>query len=424
MRVDRALVGTRVLVVGCGARWNDEQQRRRCEPASNRTEVWSAAGRAASAGDGPAGSQSAGAARRRRARRPAPHHGTPAGGRPATGAAGRTRQRRGRGRRRRGRCRARRRPTRTASPTPRSPSGEISSLSGPVPGLGDSAAAAVRGLRRRTATRRGGVCGRELVLQGGRRRNRRRPLPGGAQRARSPRCSGSPAASPSATSAARTSSTSSRSRSSTHRPGGPASCPWSFDINPDFPQPDMLIGKYRYLYEQGARKVSMTYIAVDQSRIEANIQRGPHGGRRARDRPRQRAAAVDAQLRRRRPCRRQQRRQLPLVHRRHERRRRRWPDRCRDTGHEWLFKEFSYTTYGTNFIELAGRRRRGRHVMDPVAADRGGVDERGDGHVRRVDEHRRRPASPRTSSRSTPGCRRRRSSRRSRRCPGRSPGRR
>ena len=43
-----------------------------------------------------------------------------------------------------------------------------------------------------------------------------------------------------------------------------------------------------------------------------------------------------------------------MVHRRHQRRRRRWPGRCSDTGHEWLFKEFSYTTYGTNFIELAG----------------------------------------------------------------------
>src|SRR6185503_9808970 len=26
----------------------------------------------------------------------------------------------------------------------------------------------------------------------------------------------------------------------------------------------------------------------------------------------------------------------------------------RDTGHDWLFKEFSYTSYGTKFIELSG----------------------------------------------------------------------
>lgn len=50
--------------------------------------------------------------------------------------------------------------------------------------------------------------------------------------------------------------------------------PTVFDMNPPYPDPNMVIGKYEFLRDRGARKVSMTYIAVDQSRAEAQVQRG------------------------------------------------------------------------------------------------------------------------------------------------------
>ena len=131
-----------------------------------------------------------------------------------------------------------------------------------------------------------------------------------------------------------------------------------FDINPDFPRPDMVIGKYKYLYEQGARKVSMTYIAVEQSRIEANIQRGL-----------MEAAGLQVV----------HVNELPLSTLSYDAAARAAANSgadylwftadtngaasmarsVRDTGYEWLFKEFSYTTYGTNFIERAATAAEG-----------------------------------------------------------------
>ncbi len=48
--------------------------------------------------------------------------------------------------------------------------------------------------------------------------------------------------------------------------------PTLFDMNPQYRNLDTAIGKYKYLYESGARKVSAVYLAVDQSRAEAQIQ--------------------------------------------------------------------------------------------------------------------------------------------------------
>ena len=49
---------------------------------------------------------------------------------------------------------------------------------------------------------------------------------------------------------------------------------WVFDVNPDYPRPDLVIGKYKYLYEQGARTVAMAYLSVEATRREAGVQRG------------------------------------------------------------------------------------------------------------------------------------------------------
>lgn len=149
--------------------------------------------------------------------------------------------------------------------------GEISTLSGPSPGIGASSAAAARayvGFRNAT----GGVCGRRIVLKeaddafdGGRYRTilgefdpQVLGLAGGfgvgdvgavdvAREKKMPEV-----IVPSADSV--------------------SALPNVFDINPPYKNPDAVLGKYKYLYDQGARKVAAVYLAVDQSRAEAQLQ--------------------------------------------------------------------------------------------------------------------------------------------------------
>jgi ABC-type branched-subunit amino acid transport system substrate-binding protein len=149
--------------------------------------------------------------------------------------------------------------------------GEISTLSGPSPGIGASSAAAARayvGFRNAT----GGVCGRKIVLKeaddafdGGRYRTilsefdpQVLGLAGGfgtgdvgavdvAREKKMPEV-----IVPSADSV--------------------GALPNVFDVNPPYKNPDAVLGKYKYLYDNGARKVSAVYIAVDQSRAEAQLQ--------------------------------------------------------------------------------------------------------------------------------------------------------
>jgi ABC-type branched-subunit amino acid transport system substrate-binding protein len=54
----------------------------------------------------------------------------------------------------------------------------------------------------------------------------------------------------------------------------PSHLPTLFDVNPGFADPNAVIGKYRFLREQGATRVAIAYLAVDQSRFEADLQRG------------------------------------------------------------------------------------------------------------------------------------------------------
>ena len=229
--------------------------------------------------------------------------------------------------------------------------GAISSVSGPVPGLGASAAAAVRAyVAFRNAT--GGVCGRELVLReadDGTDISRYRTV----LRELNPHVVGIGGGFAVGDIGSEELITEFGIPIVNTPTGRTGELPTVFDMNPDFPQPDMLIGKYEYLHQQGARKVSMTYIAVEQSRIEARIQRRlmeaagleiVHTNELPLSTlsydPAARAAAnsganylwfiADTNG---------QASMARAVH---------------DTGHDWLFKEFSYTTYGTKFIEQAG----------------------------------------------------------------------
>ncbi|HVV38188.1 MAG TPA: ABC transporter substrate-binding protein [Acidimicrobiales bacterium] len=149
--------------------------------------------------------------------------------------------------------------------------GSISSLTGPSPGIGTSAAGAARAyVAYRNAT--GGICGRKLVLKeaddgtdNGQYRsiitemsNSVFGVAGGfalgdvggvdvIRQTRIPVVNG---------------------------PGQQASAdlPTVFDMNPKYENENAVIGKYKFLHDHGATKASVTYLAVDQSRFEAQLQ--------------------------------------------------------------------------------------------------------------------------------------------------------
>ncbi|MCU1488168.1 MAG: hypothetical protein JWN67_4914, partial [Actinomycetia bacterium] len=150
--------------------------------------------------------------------------------------------------------------------------GDVSTLSGPVPGLGRSSQAAAQAyVAFRNST--GGVCGRKLVLKtaddgadNGRFRSLMSELgskvlgfaggvgagdAGGADVVTANKI-------PVVT---------------TPISDGFQNAPTVFDINPPFANPNALIGKYRYLKEHGANKAALVYIAVDQTRSEARKQK-------------------------------------------------------------------------------------------------------------------------------------------------------
>ncbi len=228
---------------------------------------------------------------------------------------------------------------------------EISSESGPAPGLGTSSAVAVRAqVERRNA--HGGVCGRKIVLKqadDGTDQSQYQV----ALRNLEPHVLGIAGGfavgdvgsddlvtqlkipvinSPTGTSG--------RARN-------------VFDINPNFPRPDMLIGKYKWLYEHGAHTVAMVYIAVDQSRLEAGIQR----------RLMEAAGMKIVQIQ-----------ELPLSTLSYDSAARTAANSgadylwfisteggqsemarsVRDTGYKWKFREHTYTAYGTSFVAAAG----------------------------------------------------------------------
>lgn len=340
-RLTRIVVAASVMLAsaGCGARWNDEQRAAVLNRNEGRSVSATAAGDvsegasgglaedAAASGTGAAGASGS----------PSQSGGAAAGPKAAVGAGG-SRP-----------CAA---PSKEKGVTDKQITvGAISSESGPVPGLGSSAAAAVRALvAQRNAA--GGVCGRKIVLKevdDGTDNARYRA----ALRALNPDVlgiSGGFAIGDIGSESLVNELAIPIVNSPTGRTG---ELRWVFDINPDFPKPDMVIGKYKYLYDQGRRKVSMTYIAVDQSRIEANIQRKL-----------MEAAGLEIV----------HVNELPLSTLSYDSAARAAANSGADylwfiadtngaanmarsvqgTGHKWPTKEFSYTTYGTKFIDIAG----------------------------------------------------------------------
>jgi ABC-type branched-subunit amino acid transport system substrate-binding protein len=150
--------------------------------------------------------------------------------------------------------------------------GSISSLSGPVPGLGASSAAAARAyVAHRNAA--GGVCGRQIVLReadDGTDNGRYRAVVGEL----GPQVFGI-AGGFALGDVGGADAVGEQALPVVNLASGEAaaSLPTVFDINPGFENPDAVIGKYRYLHDQGVTRAALAYLAVDQSRAEANLQR-------------------------------------------------------------------------------------------------------------------------------------------------------
>lgn len=146
--------------------------------------------------------------------------------------------------------------------------GAITTLSGPVPGLGSSAAAATRAyVAYRNAT--GGVCGRRVVLSEAddtADRSRYRSLI--AEMA--PRVFGI-AGGYAFGDVGGIDVIDSHRLPVVTNPSDDlvAASPHVFDINPPYPTGDVLTGRYRFLRDQGIRTVTLVYLAVAQSRAEA-----------------------------------------------------------------------------------------------------------------------------------------------------------
>lgn len=149
--------------------------------------------------------------------------------------------------------------------------GSISSLTGPVPGLGGSAAGAARAyVAYRNAT--GGVCGRKIVLK-----EVDDGTDNGRYRAVISELSGSVLGVAGGFALGDVGGVDVIRQTKipvVNNPGQQASAdlPTVFDMNPKYQNENAVIGKYKYLREQGATKVSVTYQAVDQSRFEAELQ--------------------------------------------------------------------------------------------------------------------------------------------------------
>jgi len=230
--------------------------------------------------------------------------------------------------------------------------GSISSLSGPVAGLGASSAAAVRAyVAYRNAT--GGICGREVVLReaddgtdNGRYRSVVTDLGPQVLGITGGFALGDVGG-----------------RDIIAQQGLPVvnlvgaesvqELPTVFGINPFYEDPDAVIGKYRYLRDQGARTVAVSYLGVDQSRAEARLQQRL-----------MRAAGIEVVLED----------ELPLSTLSYDSAARRVANSradyllfigdansnasmarsVADTGYDLAFAEYFVFSYGTNFIERAG----------------------------------------------------------------------
>lgn len=150
--------------------------------------------------------------------------------------------------------------------------GSISSLSGPVPGLGEPAAAAVRAyVEYRNSI--GGACGRRIALQAaddGSDTGRYRTILSELD----PQVIGfAGGLSLGDDGAADIIEQQQIPMIASRSADGVQGQPTVFDLNPPFASTSTPIGKYDYLYAQGAHDVALVYLAVDASRAEAQTQR-------------------------------------------------------------------------------------------------------------------------------------------------------
>jgi ABC-type branched-subunit amino acid transport system substrate-binding protein len=149
--------------------------------------------------------------------------------------------------------------------------GSISSLSGPVPGLGASSAAASRAYVAYLNSI-GGVCGRKVVLK-----EADDGLEGSRYRAIVTDMASQVLGIAGGFSNADIGGLDVIRRTALPVVNVPSNddgtaLPTLFDLNPPYEGPDVLLGKYRYLYEHGVRTATQVYLAVAQSRAEAQRQ--------------------------------------------------------------------------------------------------------------------------------------------------------
>jgi ABC-type branched-subunit amino acid transport system substrate-binding protein len=151
--------------------------------------------------------------------------------------------------------------------------GSISSLSGPVPGLAASAAAAVRAYVAYLNST-GGVCGRKIVL-----READDGTDGGRYRALVTELGPQVFGIAGGFTIADASGTDIIAAQGLPVVNGPSTqevsdLPTVFDIFPRYEDPHAVIGKYRWLRDNGATKVAISYLGVAASRLEARLQQG------------------------------------------------------------------------------------------------------------------------------------------------------
>jgi ABC-type branched-subunit amino acid transport system substrate-binding protein len=133
--------------------------------------------------------------------------------------------------------------------------------------------------------------------------------------------------------------------------------PTVFDINPPFPRPDMVIGKYRFLKGQGGDKAALLYPAVDQTRSEAKKQKAQMV-----------SAGINVVLDKEFPLSTLSFDSLAravansgatyLFFLSEPAQSASMATSLRDTGYQLKFQEY-LTTYGSNFVELAGAAAEG-----------------------------------------------------------------
>jgi ABC-type branched-subunit amino acid transport system substrate-binding protein len=338
-----ALVGIAlVITAGCGARWDDSQQKSVLARYKGGTSAQASS--ALAPGDGDGATTGAAAEATATTVPGSPSGGSsPAAGGPATPAATGAKP-----------CAA---PSTAPGVTAKEITlGTVSTVSGAVPGLGQSSLAAAQAyVAYRNAT--GGVCGRKLVLKSaddGMDNGRFRSL----MSEMGPKVlgfmggiGGGDAGGAEVVTAQKIPVV------NTPISDQFQNAPTVFDINPPFPRPDVVIGKYRFIKSQGGDKAAVLYPGVDQTRSEA-----------AKQKAQMKAAGIDVVLDK----------EYPLSTLSYDSLARAvanskatylflmsepaqsasMAQAMRDTGYQLKFQEY-LTTYGSNFTELAGSAAEG-----------------------------------------------------------------